>query len=90
MPNNPFVTSSALRTQQLFFGRQEEIGQLCAAITVRPPQSFAVVGLRRSGKSSLLRALARPDVQQQSLPDPAAFLFAQRALQGDDLFAAFA
>src|SRR5438093_1134442 len=66
MPNNPFVTSTALRTQQLFFGRQDEIRQLFAAVTATPPQSYAVVGLRRCGKSSLLRALARPDIQQQN------------------------
>jgi hypothetical protein len=64
-----------VRTQQLFFGRQDEIKQLYAAISATPPKSCAVVGLRRSGKSSLLAALTRPETQQQYLAAPGIFLF---------------
>jgi AAA+ ATPase superfamily predicted ATPase len=60
MPTNPFVTSTALRTRGLFFGRQEEIQQLYAALGADSPQHSVIVGLPKSGKSSLLMALANP------------------------------
>jgi hypothetical protein len=75
MPTNPFVTSTAVRTRSLFFGRQEEIKQLYAALSASPPQHCAVVGLPKSGKSSLLMALTNPELQKQHLADPAKFLF---------------
>jgi hypothetical protein len=75
MPTNPFVTSTAVRTRSLFFGRQEEIKQLYAAVSASPPQHCAVVGLPKSGKSSLLMALTNPELQKQHLADPAQFLF---------------
>src|SRR5262245_45119259 len=75
MPTNPFVTSTAVRTRSLFFGRQEEIKQLYTAISANPPQHCVVVGLPKSGKSSLLMALTNPEMQKQHLADPAQFLF---------------
>jgi hypothetical protein len=75
MPTNPFVTSTAVRTRNLFFGRQEEIKQLYAALGASPPQHCAVVGLPKSGKSSLLMALINPEMQKQHLADPSKFLF---------------
>src|SRR5262245_3962620 len=75
MPTNPFVTSTAVRTRSLFFGRQEEIKQLYAALSASPPQHCVVVGLPKSGKSSLLMALINPEMQKQHLDDPSKFLF---------------
>src|SRR5262245_61608766 len=75
MPTNPFVTSTAVRTRSLFFGRQEEIKQLYAALSASPPQHCVVVGLPKSGKSSLLMALTNPEMQKQHLADPTKFLF---------------
>src|SRR5438874_13723916 len=75
MATNPFVTSTAVRTQNLFFGRQDEIKQLYGAVGAAPPQHCAVIGLPKSGKSSLLMALANADTQKQFLADPAQFLF---------------
>jgi CHAT domain/AAA domain len=75
MPTNPFVTSTAVRTRSLFFGRQEEIKQLYAAVSASPPQHCAVVGLPKSGKSSLLMALTDSELQKQHLADPSKFLF---------------
>jgi len=75
MATNPFVTSTAVRTQNLFFGRQDEIKQLYAAVGAAPPQHCAVIGLPKSGKSSLLMALANADMRKQFLADPAQFLF---------------
>jgi len=75
MPANPFVTSTAVRTRSLFFGRQAEIKQLFGAIGANPPQHCVVVGLPKSGKSSLLTALANPQLQKQHLADPSQYLF---------------
>ncbi len=75
MPTNPFVTSTAVRTRHLFFGRQDEIKRLYAAISAAPPRHCVVVGLPRSGKSSLLMALGRPDMQKQYLDSPRKYLF---------------
>jgi CHAT domain-containing protein len=75
MPSNPFVTSTAVRAHNLFFGRQEEIKQLFAAVSADPPQNCVVIGLPKSGKSSLLMTLTSPDYQKQHLADPAKFLF---------------
>jgi hypothetical protein len=75
MATNPFVTSTAVRTRSLFFGRQEEIKQLYAAVSASPPQHCAVIGLPKSGKSSLLMALTDPQLQKQHLADPSKFLF---------------
>ena len=74
MPTNPFVTSTAVRTRSLFFGRQEEIKQLYAALSASPPQHSAVIGLPKSGKSSLLMALLNPELQKQHLADSSKFL----------------
>jgi CHAT domain-containing protein len=75
MATNPFITSTAVRTQNLFFGRLDEIKQLYAAISAAAPQHCAVIGLPKSGKSSLLTALANAELQKQFLADPTAFLF---------------
>ena len=63
MASNPFVTSTAVRAHNLFFGRQEEIKQLFAAISADPPQNCSVIGLPKSGKSSLLMTLTNEEYQ---------------------------
>lgn len=75
MPTNPFVTSTAVRVRNLFFGRQNEIQQLFTAISPANPQHCVIIGLPKSGKSSLLMSLTNPDLQQQYLSDPSKFLF---------------
>jgi CHAT domain-containing protein len=75
MPTNPFVTSTAVRSRSLFFGRQEEIKQLYTALSANPPQHSVVIGLPKSGKSSLLMVLASSEMQKQYLADPSQFLF---------------
>ncbi len=75
MASNPFVTSTAVRAHNLFFGRQEEIKQLFAAISADPPQNCSVIGLPKSGKSSLLMTLTNEEYQKQHLSDPSQFLF---------------
>ena len=75
MPTNPFVTSTAVRARNLFFGRQEEIAHLYKAISADPPQNCAVIGLPKSGKTSLLLTLTDPNLQKQYLSDPSHYLF---------------
>jgi hypothetical protein len=46
-------------TPKMFFGRQEDMETLVHHLTAEPGDSFALVGGRRMGKTSLLRALRR-------------------------------
>lgn len=66
-----------------FFGREREVRRLFNLLRQRPLQNAAIIGPRRSGKTSLLHYLKsvtttppaqlRPAQEQQWLPDPAAY-----------------
>lgn len=62
-PHNPYSQTAALHRSDMFFGRQDSLEHLCAAIM--DEQSVAVIGSRRIGKSSLLTCLCLPDIQQR-------------------------
>lgn len=58
MPN-PYHLRNAIRDDRHFVGRRRELDELFALAGAEQPQSVAVVGDRRIGKSSLLQALYR-------------------------------
>jgi serine phosphatase RsbU (regulator of sigma subunit) len=74
---NPYLNRSMIRSPQAFYGRQREVARLAARIASDPPQSVAVMGDRRIGKSSLLYYISHPDVAAEYLeePDKTLFLF---------------
>lgn len=51
---NPFLNRNKVTSPDEFFGRKKEIDLILAQITYPEPQSLALIGERRSGKSSLL------------------------------------
>ncbi len=58
---NPFYHRTPVQDPAYFFGRTEELRQLCSLVV--NGQSISVVGPRRIGKSSLLAQLLQPAVQ---------------------------
>ena len=51
---NPFLNRNKVTEPAEFFGRKRELDYIIKNITYKEPQSVAVIGERRSGKSSLL------------------------------------
>ena len=77
VPRNPYLNRSMIRTPSMFYGRRKEVMRLASRIGADPPQSVAIVGDRRIGKSSLLSYIAHRDIVADYLDDPdkALFLF---------------
>jgi eukaryotic-like serine/threonine-protein kinase len=77
MYTNPYFNRVAIQDPSQFFGRKREIAKIFSRIGASRPQSIAVVGDRRIGKSSLLSQIYNPGVRSQFLDrsDQWAFLF---------------
>lgn len=56
---NPYSFTEPVRRDEMFFGRGELLNELLVNFSGGNPQSFSLVGGRRMGKTSLLRALER-------------------------------
>jgi serine/threonine-protein kinase len=70
---NPYLNRTAIKDDRGFFGRRRELATIFSRIDAGEPQSVSLVGERRIGKSSLLRAVLRR--QQQYLRRPDEFVF---------------
>ncbi|MGB3292558.1 MAG: AAA family ATPase, partial [Phormidesmis sp.] len=78
-----FITDSPIHRPQLFFGRHDEIRHIFQLLSGYPLQNAAIIGQRRSGKTSLLKHLVeitkvpgqvlRPDQQSEWIPLPTRF-----------------
>ncbi len=55
---NPYVSRGPVRSPELFFGREHELGEIAAFL--KGNQSVSIVGPRKIGKTSLLFHLMRP------------------------------
>lgn len=76
----PFIAGPPITHPNRFFGRDREIRRLFNLLRQRPLQNAAIIGPRRSGKTSLLHYLKnitvtppnqlRPSQDQQWLPNP--------------------
>lgn len=67
MVRNPFVARGLIKSDQSFWGRVAELQTLYSLLfdSAEEPQSVAIVGLRKIGKSSLLYSLT----QRRNAPD---------------------
>jgi hypothetical protein len=65
-----------------FFGRRNIVRRIYSRIASQRPQSVAVIGGRRVGKTSLLSFLSHELTMKENLPDPARYRFV--SLPGSD------
>lgn len=70
MMGNPYLNRTMVKAPQEFYGRQRELQKILARIGSLRPQSVAVVGERRMGKSSLLYHAYLPERRRAVVPDP--------------------
>ena len=77
---NPFFSRQRITDPGCFVGRQQEIESLYSAVITH--QCRSIVGERKLGKSSLLTAIARPDMLQRYGLDPTRTLFLYLDLEG--------
>jgi hypothetical protein len=73
-PTNPYWNRMAIAEYEDFFGRRDELRQMYAFVL--QGQSVSVVGERRIGKTSLIRALNFPDFRKwTSTPEEFRFIY---------------
>jgi len=77
---NPYVHGPSITRPHQFFGRAQELRQLCAAL--EQGESLALVGPRRIGKTSVLNMLGHRRVWAQYGTDPDAVLVRRVNFQG--------
>jgi tRNA A-37 threonylcarbamoyl transferase component Bud32 len=77
---NPFFSRQRITNPDSFYGREREIEGLFSAIVTH--QCRSIVGERKLGKSSLLTAVARPDLMERFGLDPERMLFLYVDLEG--------
>lgn len=58
MIKRPFYAGKELPSEEYFFNRKKELFRLKTALSVREPVNIALVGERRSGKTTLIRKVA--------------------------------
>ena len=78
--NSPFITGNPITNPRCFFGREKELKRLFKLIKRLPLQNAAIIGKKRSGKTSLLQYLKnitttpieklRPSQKSDWLPNP--------------------
>lgn len=75
MAANPFTYGNPISDPARFFGREREIEQVFSRLRNAEFESSSLVGERRVGKTSLLNAIAHPDIRHQHGLDPAQYIF---------------
>jgi len=70
---NPFYYGGIIKESRLFVGRKREVAEICEAIVTSA--SVSITGEKRIGKSSLLRYLADPAVEQKNGLDISRYIF---------------
>jgi eukaryotic-like serine/threonine-protein kinase len=81
LPRNPYLNRVMIREVSEFYGRRREVAKIFARIGASRPQSVAIVGERRIGKSSLLNHLCHPEIRRHHLENPDAYTFVLIDLQ---------
>lgn len=85
-PNvNPYLNRTAIKDSRNFFGRGREISTIMSRVSAIDPQSISIIGERKIGKSSLLRALLRQKDSYLRRSDEYIFIYSdlQESLHGD-------
>jgi tRNA A-37 threonylcarbamoyl transferase component Bud32 len=77
---NPFFSRQRITDPACFYGRSREIEGLYSTVVTH--QCRSVVGERKLGKSSLLTAVAHPDLMERYGLDPSRTLFVYLDLEG--------
>ncbi len=72
-PLNPYYNMMAVRQQEMFFGREDLLQQLFSLVAHH--QSVSLVGPRHIGKSSVLRSMYFPAMQQRFEEDLSHHIF---------------
>ena len=72
---NPYLNRTMIRSTESFYGRRSEVARVAQRLAAESPQSVAVIGDRRAGKSSFLHYISRPEIAAQYLEDPDATVF---------------
>jgi hypothetical protein len=67
---NPYLNRTMIKAAAGFYGRQRELQKIFARIGSPRPQSVAIVGERRIGKSSLLYQTYLAEQRHAYVPDP--------------------
>ncbi len=80
-PGNPFLNRLMIQHPQYFYGRHAELMRIYERIKAVRPQSMSIVGVRRIGKSSLLKAIHHPENRRRYLPHPEEYVFVFMDLQ---------
>lgn len=77
---NPYLNRVAIKDTTQFYGRRKEAARIFSRIGASRPQSVAIVGGRKIGKSSLLNYIYAPEVRSRML-DGSEYLFVFMDLQ---------
>lgn len=72
---NPYLNRVAIKDPAQFYGRRKEVARVLSRIGAPRPQSVAIVGERKIGKSSLLNYIYAPEVRRRVLDDNYLFVF---------------
>lgn len=72
---NPFTYGNPIGEPGRFYGRHREIEQIFSRLRNPAFESSSIVGERRTGKTSLLRVIAHPDVIRANGLDPNRYIF---------------
>jgi AAA+ ATPase superfamily predicted ATPase len=70
---NPFYYGGIIKESRLFVGRKREVAEIVEAIATSA--SVSLTGEKRIGKSSLLRYLSDPSVEQKNGLDISRYVF---------------
>jgi serine/threonine protein kinase len=81
LAGNPYLNRLIIQNPADFFGRGSELARIYERIKAVRPQSISLVGVRRIGKSSLLKAIHHPQNRRKYLPNPDEYVFVFMDLQ---------
>jgi hypothetical protein len=70
----PYIVGSPIKKPSNFYGMHELVARLADLIDGRQPQSVSLLGLKRSGKTSLMYYIAHPSVLAQHVVNPDAYV----------------
>jgi tRNA A-37 threonylcarbamoyl transferase component Bud32 len=78
---NPYLNRVTIQSPRDFYGRSSELSRIYERIKAGRPQSVSLVGVRRIGKSSLLKAIHHPIHRKKYLPTPQEYALVYMDLQ---------